>query len=143
MSGAGGMAHAAISAERIYHGAVEEPAPGLWSNCKRVGNQVFIAGLVALRDGRVVAEGDALSQACFIFENIRRYMEAAGGCIDDVVKVTIFITSMKDRAAILEARRRFFSGDFPCSTLVAVSALIDPGLLVEIEAVGFVGSARS
>jgi len=126
---------------RVLDPRNEEPPPGLWSNCKRVGDQVYIAGLVAMREGRIVGEGDPLAQATFIFEMMRTYLEAAGGRIDDLLKMTIFITDMAYRPAVLEARRRFFSGDFPCSTLVAVSALIDPRLLVEIEGVGVIGSS--
>ena len=126
---------------RILDARNEEPPPGLWSNCKRVGDQVYLAGLVALREGKIVGEDDPLAQATFIFEMMKTYMEAAGGRIDDLLKMTIFITDMRHRPAVLEARRRFFTGDFPCSTLVAVSALIDPRLLVEIEGVGVIGSS--
>jgi hypothetical protein len=53
----------------------------------------------------------------------------------------LYVTDMKHRPAVLEARRAFFTGDFPCSTLVAVTALIDPRLLVEINAVVFIGAS--
>jgi len=133
---------AARKARRIRHPAVREPGPGLWSNCKRVGDQVFISGLVALDGEKVIGEGDAYAQAAFIFESIRNLMEAAGGRIADLVKMTIFVTDMAHRPSVLEARRAYFDGDFPCSTLVAVPALIDPRLLVEIEGIGVVGSSN-
>jgi 2-iminobutanoate/2-iminopropanoate deaminase len=132
---------APIVAQRIRHAGIAEPEPGLWSNCKRYGDQVFLSGLVALAGDDVVGGADPFKQACHIFDCMRRYMEAAGGTIDDILKMTIFITDIRNRPMILEARRQFFTGDFPCSTLVAVSALIDPRLLVEIEAVGYVGSS--
>lgn len=126
--------------ERVTSEHVPEPPPRLWSNCKRAGNQVFIAGLVALdRDGKVVGEGDARRQAEYIFESMRHLVTAAGGRMDDVATMTVFVTDMKHRPGVLEARRGFFSGDFPCSTLVEVSALIDPRLLVEINAVALLG----
>jgi enamine deaminase RidA (YjgF/YER057c/UK114 family) len=53
----------------------------------------------------------------------------------DVAKLTVYVTDISQKAAIGSARREFFSGDFPCSTLVEVSALAEPGLLVEIEAI--------
>lgn len=127
--------------QRVLTNHVAEPAPGLWSNCMRVGNQVFIAGLVAMDgSGAVVAPGDSGRQADYIFTNIRHYLESAGGTMADIATMTIFVTDMALRPGVLEARRKFFTGDFPCSTLVAVSALIDPGLVVEINAVGFIGA---
>ena len=128
--------------QRVLSERVPEPPPGLWSNCKRVGNQVYIAGLVALdAEARVVGEGDPHRQAMFIFESMRHLLVAAGGCMNDIATVNIYVTDMKHRPAVLEARRVFFTGDFPCSTLVAVSALIDPRLLVEINAVAFIGAS--
>jgi enamine deaminase RidA (YjgF/YER057c/UK114 family) len=72
---------------------------------------------------------------------MRHLIIAAGGCMNDVATLNIYVTDIKHRPAVLEARRAFFAGDFPCSTLVAVSALIDPGLLVEINAVAFIGAS--
>lgn len=128
--------------QRVLSPLVPEPAPGLWSNCMRVGDQVFVAGLVAYEDGKVLVE-DAESQTDYIFTAIRNYMEAAGGRISDLVTMTIFITDMAVRPQVLASRRKFFSGDFPCSTLVEVAKLIDPGLLVEINAVGIIGSSEA
>ena len=65
-------------------------------------------------------------------------MEAAGGHIDDVVKLTMFVTDMRYQPDIWKARREFFSGDFPTSSLVAVSALFSAELMVEVEAVGYI-----
>lgn len=58
-------------------------------------------------------------------------MEAAGGKMDDVVKVTVFTTDMRYQPPIWKARQEFFTGDFPCSTLVCVSPLFLPELLIE------------
>lgn len=127
---------------RVTSERVVEPPPGLWSNCKRVGNQVYVAGLVAMDgDGRVVHAGDAYRQASYVFENMRHLIIAAGGCMNDVATLNIYVTDMKHRPAVLEARRAFFTGDFPCSTLVAVNALIDSELMVEINAVAFIGAS--
>jgi 2-iminobutanoate/2-iminopropanoate deaminase len=126
---------------RVVADGIAEPPPGLWSNCLKSGNQVYIAGLVALdNDGKVVGPDDSEAQADFIFSSMRKYIEAAGGSTADIVTMTIFVTDMKHRPGVLAARKRYFSGDFPCSTLVAVDALIDPGLLVEINAVGVLDS---
>ena len=129
--------------KRIFANGVPEPASGLWSNCKVSGNLVFVSGLVAMdAEGDVIAPTDAGEQAIYIFSCIQKYIEAAGGRMGDLAKMTIFLTDIHDRPAVLEARRKFFCDDFPCSTLVAVDALIDPQLLVEIEAVAVLGAGH-
>jgi enamine deaminase RidA (YjgF/YER057c/UK114 family) len=62
--------------------------------------------------------------------------------MDDVVKINIFVTDIREREEVWRARAEYFTGDFPCSTLVEVSGLATPALKVEIEAVGFVGASR-
>ena len=129
--------------ERVYAEGVPEPPPGLWSNCKKSGDTVFVSGLVAIdAKGNVVAPSDAHEQACCIFSYIQQYLEAAGGRMNDLAKMTIFLSDIRDRPAVLEARKKFFTGDFPCSTLVAVDALIDPRMLVEIEAIAILGAGH-
>ena len=127
--------------ERILSDKVSEPAAGLWSNCKRYGDQVYISGLVPLaNDGEVLGINDPGEQACVIFRMIQHYVEAAGGKMSDVVRMRIYVTDMRHRPAVLAARREFFSGDFPCSTLVGVSTLVDPAYLVEIDADAIIGA---
>ena len=70
-------------------------------------------------------------------------MEAAGGKMADVIKINIYLTDMRHRPAVLEARRQFYSGDFPCSTLVGVTSLFDLRALVEIEAIGYLGAGET
>jgi enamine deaminase RidA (YjgF/YER057c/UK114 family) len=62
--------------------------------------------------------------------------------MDDIVKVNIFVTDIREREEVWRARAEYFTGDFPCSTLVEVSGLATPALKVEIEAVGFLGASR-
>ena len=101
-----------------------EPPPETWSNCLRIGNQVYIAGMTARS-----AEFDAIdgagvyAQAHIIFTKIKCLIEAAGGTMADIVKVNIFVTDIDERQEVWRARREFFTGDFPVSTLVEVSAL--------------------
>jgi enamine deaminase RidA (YjgF/YER057c/UK114 family) len=68
-------------------------------------------------------------------------MEAAGGRMDDIVKVVIYVTDIKRREEVWKARREVFSGDFPVSTLIEIRALAAPDLLVEIDAIGILGAA--
>lgn len=126
---------------RIISDRVREPPPGTWSNCLVVGNQVFIAGMTARSDDfDTIIHGDVYEQARVIFTKIKTLMEAAGGTMADVVKVNIFVTDIARREDVWRARREFFAGDFPVSTLVEVSALALPEMEVEVEAVGFIGA---
>jgi 2-iminobutanoate/2-iminopropanoate deaminase len=76
-----------------------------------------------------------------VFTKIKHLMEAAGGHMDDIVKVDIFVTDITRREEVWQARREFFTGHFPVSTLVEVRALAVPELLVEVEAVAILGAA--
>ena len=125
---------------RVSSSAVPEPPPQTWSNALVVGNQVFVAGMTA-RAGAEVVGGDSMyGQPRAIFEKIRHLMEAAGGRMDDIVKVVIFVTDIKNREKVWRARREVFTGDFPVSTLVQVAALASPDIKVEIEAVAHLGA---
>ena len=126
--------------KRISSPQVAEPPPQTWSNCVVVGEHVFVSGMTA-RTGTEVVGGDSMyGQAKAVFGKIRHLMEAAGGRMDDVVKVTIFVTDIERREEVWQARREHFTGDFPASTLVEVSALAVPELLVEVEAIGIRGA---
>jgi len=126
--------------QRITSSSVKEPAPGLWSNCVKLGEQVFISGLTARADdGQTILGKDEYEQSRVIFEKMKSLMGAAGGKMDDVVKMTIFVTDISNNDKVWQARREFFSGDFPACSLVEVSALAKAEIFVEIEAVGFVG----
>jgi enamine deaminase RidA (YjgF/YER057c/UK114 family) len=90
-------------------------------------------------DGKIVA-GDEYEQAKVVFAKIKNLVEAAGGAMADVVKVTIFVTDITQREKVWRARREFFTGDFPASTLVQVAALAEPTVKVEVEAVAHIGA---
>jgi enamine deaminase RidA (YjgF/YER057c/UK114 family) len=128
--------------QRVSSPHVKEPAPGTWSNCRVHGNQVFVAGMTA-GDGQggVLGDGTMYSQAKETFTKIRHLIEAAGGTMNDIVRVDIYVTDIKQREEVWRARREFFTGDFPVSTLVEVRALATPQLLVEVNAIGFLGAA--
>jgi 2-iminobutanoate/2-iminopropanoate deaminase len=119
---------------------VPEPPAGTWSNCLVANGFAYIAGMTAR--GPEMA-GDEYVQARAIFEKIRHLVGAAGGVMADIVKVTIFVTDISQREKVWRARREFFSGNFPASTLVQVAALADPALKVEIEAVAHIGAGRA
>jgi len=124
---------------RVTSPEVPEPPAGTWSNCLVANGFAYIAGMTARGTD---AAGDEYVQAKAIFGKIRHLVEAAGGSMADVIKVTIFVTDIAQREKVWQARREFFSGNFPASTLVQVAALADPTLKVEIEAVAHIGTGR-
>ena len=128
--------------ERIISPKVAEYPPGHWSNCIRVGDAVYLSGFTARADDlkTIHGVGDAYEQAKVIFAKIRDCVEAAGSGLQDVVTMTIYVTDIANNKAIWNARREFFTGDFPCSTLVQVAALGNPDILLEITAHAIAGS---
>jgi len=89
-------------------------------------------------EGNVVGEGDITLHTETVLEHVKTVVEGAGGGMEDIVKVTVFILDMGLYDEIHEVRRRYFSEPYPASSMVEVSALIDPRLLIEIEAVAVV-----
>jgi 2-iminobutanoate/2-iminopropanoate deaminase len=113
-----------------YSSGVEAPA----------GRTIYVSGQVSLdAEGNVVGEGDVKLQTETVLEHVKTVVEEAGGGMEDIVKVTVFITDMGLYDEIHEVRRRYFEEPFPASSMVEVSALIDPRLIIEIEAVAVVG----
>jgi enamine deaminase RidA (YjgF/YER057c/UK114 family) len=110
--------------------------PGLWSNCLRVGDTIYLAGLTARANDRksILGVGSAYEQARVIFGKIKTLLEAAGAQMSDVVTMTIHVTDIADNKDIWRARQEFFDSVFPCSTLVQVAALGTSETLVEITA---------
>ena len=127
--------------ERVHSDQVGEPPAETWSNCLRIGNQVFIAGMTARSSEFDSIDGAGVyAQARIIFTKIKYLIEAAGGTMADIVKVNIFVTNIDQRQEVWRARREFFTGNFPVSTLVEVSALALPEMEVEVEAVAVLGT---
>lgn len=126
--------------ERIYTDLINEPAAGLWSNAMKVGDVVYFSGFTSrANDGVTIQGADEYEQAMVIFNKFKAYVEAAGGEMNDIVKMTIFITNMAKNKTVWEARRQFFTDDFPACTLVEVSALATPEILIEIEGIAHIG----
>ncbi|HWD57791.1 MAG TPA: RidA family protein [Stellaceae bacterium] len=125
-----------MSIVRAISTEVPEPQPGTWSNCLVVDGVAYLAGMTAR------GAGDEYAQAQAIFAKLRHLVTAAGGTMADIVKVTIFVTDIKNREKVWKARQEVFTGNFPASTLVQVAALADPSINVEIEAVAHIGASR-
>ena len=128
---------------RVSSPRVPEPPPGTFSRAIQVGPQLFVAGMTASGPQGVEGGDSMYDQTRAVFTKIAHLVEAAGGSMNDVVKMTGFITDIKRREEYLRARRDFFTGDPPASTLVEVTALAAPGLLIEVEVQAIVGSSRT
>src|SRR5262245_15175638 len=102
----------------------------------RVGNHIYVAGQLPFdKDGNLIGKGDIKAQTRRIFEQIKMIVEAGGGKMDDVVKVTVFVTDVRYREPYGEVRSEFFGPNPPASTLVQIGNLAIPDALIEIEAV--------
>ena len=107
-----------------------------YTDAVRFGDLLFVSGIAPFdSDGNVVGEGDVVAQTRQVLQNLRDALRTVGADMRDVLKVTVFLTDVNDRAAINPVRQEFFGDSRPASTLVEVSALVDPKMLVEIEAV--------
>ena len=104
------------------------------------GNMVFVSGQVARNaQGELVGKGDIFAQTIQVLENVKSVLATAGATMDDVVKVTVFVTNVVEHYdQIHAARAEYFKSDYPASTMVEVSSLVNPDMLIEIEAIAVV-----
>jgi 2-iminobutanoate/2-iminopropanoate deaminase len=125
---------------RIQTPSVAEAAPGLWSNCLKVGSMAYMSGLTARGpDGQSVLGSGEYEQAVVVFQKMKDLVTAAGGVMNDIVQMTIFVTNLKNNTEVWRARKEFFTGDFPACALVEVSALAKSEILLEIQSIACIG----
>lgn len=108
----------------------------------RVGDILFISGQAAIDDdGGLVGIGDFDAQAEQAFRNLDRALRAGGSSLANVVKVTIYLTDMRNFPKIVELRGRWFTPPFPADTIVEVRSLYSPDAMIEIEAIAVTDAA--
>ncbi len=120
---------------------VAVPLKPYYSNCVRsdAGPLLWISGQVALdRDGKMVGEGDLRAQAVQVLENIKGILFESNATMDDIVKVTVYVTDIRAFNDIADIREQYFPKDGPSSVICEVSALAWPEFMIEIEAVAVV-----
>ncbi|MDX1516353.1 MAG: RidA family protein [Woeseiaceae bacterium] len=125
---------------RIASGAPWEQTVG-YCRAVRAGSFIAVSGSASVgADGELVGEGDMYAQAQRCIEVIRTALERAGGTLEDVVRTRMFVTDIDRWNEVARAHQQAFGAAPPATSMVEVSRLIDPRMLVEIEADAIIGS---
>jgi len=123
--------------KNIFSGTPWEDRVG-YARAVRAGNIVEVSGTTAVGENGIVGEGDAYAQAVFIFRKIEAALKEAGASLGDVVRTRMYVTDIGSWEAVGRAHAEWFGTVRPAATMIEVKALIDPGLLIEIEATAVV-----
>lgn len=121
---------------RVSSGAIWEPVVG-YSRAVAAGDFVFVTGCTSIDGAEFVHPGDAFAQTTQAIANVRSALEKLGASLADVVRTRIFVTDMNRWQEYGRAHGEAFGGTMPATSMIGVSALIDPRMLVEVEAVAY------
>jgi enamine deaminase RidA (YjgF/YER057c/UK114 family) len=122
----------AVDRKQVFTGSPWELVVG-YCRAIRVGNRIEVAGTTAMKDGEVVGRGSPYEQTKFIIQTIEGALRELGADLTHVVRTRMFVTDISRWEEIGRAHGEFFREIQPVATMVEVKALIDPGLLVEME----------
>ena len=104
------------------------------------GRLVYISGQVAWgANGNIIGKNDIRAQAQQVFQNLRQVLQDAGGDLQDLLKVTTYVTEIDNYPAVIDVRNDIFQGELPASTLIVIAGLFHEDFLLEIEAVAAIG----
>ncbi|HVL04691.1 MAG TPA: RidA family protein [Acidimicrobiales bacterium] len=121
---------------RLPSGAPWEPVIG-YSRTVVAGPFIFVAGTTGTVDGRVVGVGDAYAQTLQAFRNVEAALATAGAGLADVVQTQLFVTDIGRWEEVGRAHRELFGDIRPVTAMVGIAALIDPDMLIEVQAVAY------
>jgi reactive intermediate/imine deaminase len=130
-----------MSKRQVSTGSVRQPT-GHFSQAIEIdasGKLVFISGMTARRaDGSIAGIGDIEAQTRQVCENIKSAVEAAGGTLDDICRVDVYVRNIEHFERIHKVRKEYFGSPPPASTMVEVTKMVSPDYLIEINAIAVV-----